>query len=686
MPSNAESWYGNYFALPVAPWATEITLGTPPTTTSGRVYAKNDSQEERIDYTGVSGSTITGCTRQMSATADPSTSWGSWYTWIAWTEVILVWMHDQLPMKTKSNTYTAGTVQTYPDIDFNGTTTGGLKVKSLTTVQRDAIASPANGHMIYNSTTGEFNVYQGGAWSAVASWSTQPNASTTVAGKVEAPTDTEVLAGDTTWGTGALLTLLGSQAKSLILDKSLRLPMVAGENLTAWDLVYADPDGSARKTIKKATTPAQLSTVTWIDVTTNSTHQIRCEYLTTDKAIIIYVKAADNIAYWRVVTFARGTITVGSEQAITTAMNTSTWPDLAVLSSWLFVVTHCKNADTKAYGTACTVSWTTITAGTEVKMYDTDTLNANTSPFIAKLSATSFCIWLHAATSDDPIAVAGTISWTTITAWTAVAIKATTMNTDGFVLMTYVSDGVIATAYDNGTNRFVNMLTVSWTTITAQTEVDTGIAWYCSGSDQILYLWAWSFALVIGNVASITRFITYNVANQTARTVPVMMNNYYITNDYTVLFNYWYALSLGNNKIAYVNQSVGASDIRFRIFQINTNGIMMPTFDTTLAGTVGEVCCAKLTTNQDKVLLIYQDTGTTNLNYSLYWNTEEQFIGSVATTTTAAWTVPINNSWTTAISWLTAWQPYYVWDAGAVATSGTKQIGVALTTTSLLLS
>lgn len=71
--SNAESGYANYFALPVAPADTTITLGTAPTTTSGRVYAKNADQEEWIDYTGVSGTTITGCTRNMSPTADPST-------------------------------------------------------------------------------------------------------------------------------------------------------------------------------------------------------------------------------------------------------------------------------------------------------------------------------------------------------------------------------------------------------------------------------------------------------------------------------------------------------------------------------------------------------------------------------------------------------------------------------------
>jgi len=73
-------------------------------------------------------------------------------------------------------------------LEFSGTTHGGIKVNSLTTVQRDAL-TPANGLIIYNTTTWEFQIYQGGAWSTIASGSTQPNASTTVLGKIK--TDVE---------------------------------------------------------------------------------------------------------------------------------------------------------------------------------------------------------------------------------------------------------------------------------------------------------------------------------------------------------------------------------------------------------------------------------------------------------------------------------------------------------------
>lgn len=46
-------------------------------------------------------------------------------------------------------------------------TTQGLAVPSMTTTQRDAISSPRDGLLIYNSTTDALNVRAGGVWLAV---------------------------------------------------------------------------------------------------------------------------------------------------------------------------------------------------------------------------------------------------------------------------------------------------------------------------------------------------------------------------------------------------------------------------------------------------------------------------------------------------------------------------------------
>lgn len=50
-----------------------------------------------------------------------------------------------------------------------GGTTKGFLPPVLTTAQRDAISSPAEGLMIYNTTTNKLNFYNGSAWEAVTS-------------------------------------------------------------------------------------------------------------------------------------------------------------------------------------------------------------------------------------------------------------------------------------------------------------------------------------------------------------------------------------------------------------------------------------------------------------------------------------------------------------------------------------
>lgn len=49
-------------------------------------------------------------------------------------------------------------------LGFSGTTNPGLTLNSLTTTQRDAISSPVNGMLIYNSTTDRVNQYAASAW------------------------------------------------------------------------------------------------------------------------------------------------------------------------------------------------------------------------------------------------------------------------------------------------------------------------------------------------------------------------------------------------------------------------------------------------------------------------------------------------------------------------------------------
>ena len=210
-------------AKPISPADTTIYLASVPTVTSGRLYLKNDAQEERISFSGVSWNTVTGCYRNLSKVNDPVTSW-VWLTRVAWTVVKLVAMHDQIVDKASNNTRTwtqtftnattfSSTINT-KGITFTGTDNAWLRLKSLTTAQRDAL-TPNTWDQIYNSTTGTVQTYYGWTWNDA--WtSTTPNASTTVAGKVEKATSGEVTAWTSTGWTGAELFVWPAEMKSVI--------------------------------------------------------------------------------------------------------------------------------------------------------------------------------------------------------------------------------------------------------------------------------------------------------------------------------------------------------------------------------------------------------------------------------------------------------------------------------------
>ena len=89
------------------------------------------------------------------------------------------------------------------DVSFSWTGTE-FRLPNLTTAERLAL-TPWNGTIVYDSTLWENYQYIAWAWNAFAAWSTQPNASTTVAGKVEIATTAEMTAGTATGWTWASL-------------------------------------------------------------------------------------------------------------------------------------------------------------------------------------------------------------------------------------------------------------------------------------------------------------------------------------------------------------------------------------------------------------------------------------------------------------------------------------------------
>lgn len=468
------------------------------------------------------------------------------------------------------------------------------------------------------------------------------------------------------------------------LDTSDQIEIDAWENVTAWDLVSIEWS-SIYKTTRTATAVAQISTITGID---SDKLSVQIEYLENNKAVVCYKKSSDNIAYARVITFDRESInTVGSEVAVSWAMRSNDTSKLVVLSSSLFVNCYILDSDDHIYWVACTVSWTTITAGSLTDLTPAQTFeNINNSVSACKVSSSSFIAgWLWAA-SGDPHVVACTISGTTITAWTTDTVATTSMT--GQVILVPISTWVVACLYDNGTNVFVEPLTISGTTITQQTSSDTWFAGVLNTGDQAFYI-EWGRILIVRNGNTSWAFCviqTINIANQStwAQWYWLSFNSYSIPSDgnsavQACMYYLW------NNQLAYINLNAWNSDIRLRIMQLWYDWIN-PIIDTTIAATASQMWIAPLSTTTEKLCIVYRDSWTNNLNYSIWLNTEKEFIWVVKTTTTAGNDAPIFFAGNATISWLTAGLVYYVWDNWAVSTTWTRKIWVATSSTNLLLT
>ena len=168
------------------------------TLSSGSLYATIDpglSTQENVEVTAISGTTWTIVRSQPIYDGDSGTAYAhSGGASVALTNTI------------NYNIDTKDAVNSKADID-DASFTGSHQVPVFAdaTARDAAITSPANGMVCYNTDTGKYNDYTGGSWVERESGGTFANASTTVAGKVEAATAAERAAGTATGGTGALL-------------------------------------------------------------------------------------------------------------------------------------------------------------------------------------------------------------------------------------------------------------------------------------------------------------------------------------------------------------------------------------------------------------------------------------------------------------------------------------------------
>jgi len=90
-----------------------------------------------------------------------------------------------------------------------------IAVKELTTTQKNALSSPPNWTSLIDSTLWAFQVMVWWSFQSMGAWSTTPNASTTLAGKTEKATPTQVTNWTATGETGAELFVWPAELKTV---------------------------------------------------------------------------------------------------------------------------------------------------------------------------------------------------------------------------------------------------------------------------------------------------------------------------------------------------------------------------------------------------------------------------------------------------------------------------------------
>lgn len=244
----AESFYRTVLAQDVIATATapfNVKVQRVPTLTSGFVtVSPNTDYEEIMYYDSVDAvnKTVHILHRGIKPTATAMESTGVDYDNPSFYKAhtlgdafrgdvnnVHLNRYEVTKMGKEGGTFTGG-------IKFSGTSNLGITVSNLTETERDAL-SPTNGTIIFNTTSGTFQSYSGGAWTDVASGAT-PNASETVSGKVEVATQAEVDAGTEVGETGAILIV---SPKTLVQNNTNTKASNAEANAGADDTKWMSP-------------------------------------------------------------------------------------------------------------------------------------------------------------------------------------------------------------------------------------------------------------------------------------------------------------------------------------------------------------------------------------------------------------------------------------------------------------
>lgn len=374
----------------------------------------------------------------------------------------------------------------------------GLGVPFLTVAERDSINWPNNAPIIQMADgpdAGEHMRRTGGAWVALSSGGSFPFMSETVAGSGEIATPAERATAASLGGSGARLlvsndalvktpsgpadenkiVVLGADGKIAqgFLPDSTSDTIEAGENLSAGNALRIKLNGKAYKALKDA----KVGVFQEIEEAGSEGDAFATVQIDTDKFVHVYKIA--NILEARVGIVDGDRITWGSSQTIPFEENTTdTTIGICKIATDKFAVVGRGTVTADAYIVICSVSGSTITAGTWVEFESGNMADSNGIFKVVSTGTNKGCIvWADDASSDIINARAFTVVGTVPTLGTEVTIANITNSGNNFDVCSPDTDKIAVFHYGTGADLYCTVATISGTTITVgtNTEIHDGI-------------------------------------------------------------------------------------------------------------------------------------------------------------------------------------------------------------------
>jgi len=552
-----------------------------------------------------------------------------------------------------------------------------------TTAQLAAMSNlPATGMIAGDTTLGEVVFREGGAWVQKTGGGSVPDASTTVAGKVEEATPEEVAKGTAAGATGARLFVNPS---TLNVGASL----TTGEGVTAGNALRVKEDGL----VYNAEKFKQLSA--WMEANNgedpNTVYKAACS-INTNKVVYIHEIAGKTRAM--VATWDGDVPTFGAAVDIGTGWTTSGRLDVCKVDTDKFAVVHW--ADT-AVGiddgeiVICTVATVTITAGTSVA-FDTGSevatdLNRVCSPATDVVSV----VWRLANSHSQSITA--TVVTRTPTFGAAVEISDFDSAGDTSDICDIDTNKVVIVHEGTDDDLYAEVCTIAGNTMTegADTELVDGISILAAsvrvakvGTNKFAAVYddGTNFKIICSTVSgtTITPGTPVTVPTNAHATAGVNAQIIYLSNNRCLLaftdLSYAAGVTSPANIVkAFIVSFTGTVPTLHQVF----NSLYLPQPDTWAVA----LSLKDLVNINGDQFQIFANDGTGNDNYVLNF-ADNNFIGFAGETKNVSEAVSVGCLVDTNQTGLVTGAKYYLAANGALALTGDYEAGTALSATKIL--